>query len=243
MAAARPFFAIGVPAVLTQLATPVGNAFVTAEIARFGDDAVAGWAIIGRIMPVAFGVIFALSGAVGPILGQNFGARRYDRLQSTMRDSLTVTIVYVLAVWALLALFAGPIAALFGATGHGPRADHLLLPVRGRQRSCSTARSSCRARPSTISATRPIRRCSTGAARRSASSRSSGSARHYFGAEGVLAGCGLGAVVFGIASMVVCFRTVAGIAQRRTSRRTSRVRRCRRPRNSPFSTGKASTLQ
>ena len=80
-AAARPFFAIGVPAMLTQIATPVGNAFVTAEIARFGDAAVAGWAIIGRIVPVAFGVIFALSGAVGPIIGQNFGARRFDRLQ------------------------------------------------------------------------------------------------------------------------------------------------------------------
>ena len=102
---------------MTQIATPVGNAFVTAEIARFGDAAVAGWAIIGRIVPVAFGVIFALSGAVGPIIGQNFGARRFDRLQATMRDSLTVTIVYVLAIWALLALFAGPIASLFGATG------------------------------------------------------------------------------------------------------------------------------
>ena len=96
LAAARPFFAIGLPAMMTQIATPVGNAFVTAEIARFGDGAVAGWAIIGRIVPVAFGVIFALSGAVGPIIGQNFGARRYDRLQSTMRDSLTVTTVYVL---------------------------------------------------------------------------------------------------------------------------------------------------
>ena len=84
---------------------------------RFGDDAVAGWAIIGRIIPVAFGVIFALSGAVGPIIGQNFGARRYRPADATMRDSLTVTIVYVLAVWALLALFAGPIASLFGATG------------------------------------------------------------------------------------------------------------------------------
>ena len=36
---------------------------------------------------------------------------------------------------------------------------------------------------------------------------------HYFGAEGVLAGRGLGAVIFGIASMVVCFRTVADIAR------------------------------
>src|SRR5690606_192171 len=78
LADARPFLAIGIPAVLTQLATPVGNAYVTHSMAYFGDDAVAGWAIIGRLVPVAFGTIFALSGAVGPIMGQNFGARRHD---------------------------------------------------------------------------------------------------------------------------------------------------------------------
>src|SRR5690606_9220037 len=115
MDAARPFFAIGVPAVLTQIATPVGNAYVTVEIARFGDDAVAGWAIIGRVIPVAFGVIFALSGAIGPILGQNYGAGRYDRLNSAMRDALIFVTAYCLAVWLLLALFADPVASLFGA--------------------------------------------------------------------------------------------------------------------------------
>jgi len=92
LSVARPFFVIAGPAVMTQLATPVGNAYVTAQIARFGDDAVAGWAVIGRLIPVAFGAIFALSGAVGPILAQNLGGRRYDRLRSAMRDALLFTI-------------------------------------------------------------------------------------------------------------------------------------------------------
>src|SRR5690606_32386129 len=91
LAESRPFFAIGIPAVMTQLATPIGNAYVTHSVAGFGDDAVAGWAIIGRLVPVAFGTIFALSGAVGPIIGQNYGARLYDRLYLTLRDSLIVT--------------------------------------------------------------------------------------------------------------------------------------------------------
>ena len=47
-------FAIAVPAVATQLATPVGNAYITAKSAEFGDEAVAAWAIIGRLIPVAF---------------------------------------------------------------------------------------------------------------------------------------------------------------------------------------------
>lgn len=113
----RPFLAIGVPAVLTQVATPVGNAFVTAAIAPFGDNAVAGWAVIVRLIPVAFVALFALSGSVGPILGQNLGARRFDRLRSTVRDSLKVTLVYVLVVWLLMALGSGFIATAFGAQG------------------------------------------------------------------------------------------------------------------------------
>lgn len=114
-----PFFAIGIPAILTQVATPVGNAAVTSAVAQYGDHAVAGWAVIGRLTPLAFAAVFALSGSIGAILGQNLGAKRYDRLHSTVRDSLFVTTVYVLCVWALLALSRNLIADLFGAQGDG----------------------------------------------------------------------------------------------------------------------------
>ena len=48
----RVLFPIAVPAMLTNVATPVGNAYVTMSIADYGDQAVAGWAIIGRIQPL-----------------------------------------------------------------------------------------------------------------------------------------------------------------------------------------------
>ncbi len=112
-----PFLRIAGPAVLTQVATPVGNAYVTGAIAGFGDDAVAGWAIVGRIIPLAFAAIFALSGAVGPILAQNYGAGRLDRVNSAMRDSLVFTLVYVVAMWGLLALLKDLIIFVFGAKG------------------------------------------------------------------------------------------------------------------------------
>jgi Na+-driven multidrug efflux pump len=240
LAAARPFFAIGLPAVMTQIATPVGNAFVTAEISRFGDGAVAGWAIIGRIIPVAFGVIFALSGAVGPIIGQNFGARRYDRLQATMRDSLTVTTVYVLVVWALLAIFAGPIASLFGATG---LARDLIMFFCTFVASAflfdgaifvSSAAFNNLGYP-TYSTVFNWGRSTLGIIP------FAWVGGLYFGAEGVLAGRGLGAVIFGVASMVICFRTVAGIARGQDSAEEP-VPALPPAANSPFSTGKASTL-
>ena len=113
----RQLLGIAVPAVLTNIATPVGNAYITSAIAPYGDEAVAGWAIIGRLIPVAFGFIFALSGAIGPIIGQNYGAAKFDRVRKTVIDSLYVTLVYTLIVWLLLYLTGDYLIAAFSATG------------------------------------------------------------------------------------------------------------------------------
>jgi putative MATE family efflux protein len=96
--------AIAFPSILTQLATPIGSAYVTRAMAAFGETAVAGMAIIGRITPVAFGVIFALSGAIGPIIGQNSGAGRHDRVRQSLKDGLIFTAVVVTLISAILFL-------------------------------------------------------------------------------------------------------------------------------------------
>jgi Na+-driven multidrug efflux pump len=113
----RPLSVIAVPAILTQVATPVGQAFITRAMAPFGEAAVAGMAIAGRLTPVAFGVVFALSGAVGPIIGQNLGAGRMDRVREAFRAALQFTAMVTLSVSAVLFLLRAPLADLFGATG------------------------------------------------------------------------------------------------------------------------------
>ena len=60
-------FAIAGPAILTNLSNPIANSVFAGVIARYGDAAVAAMAIMDRLVPVAFGVLFALSGAVGPM--------------------------------------------------------------------------------------------------------------------------------------------------------------------------------
>jgi Na+-driven multidrug efflux pump len=110
---------IAIPAILTQLATPVGAAFATRATAEFGEAAVAGMAVIGRLVPLAFGVVFALSGAVGPIIGQNYGAGQMDRVKRTFYDALLFTGVVVVVIALALFLLRDPIAALF-ALEQGP---------------------------------------------------------------------------------------------------------------------------
>ena len=121
---ARLLFTVAGPAVLTNLATPVGAAFVTHSIAGFGASAVAGQATIERLTPVVFGLIYSLSGAVGPVFAQNLGAKRYDRVRETLRASLVFMVVTVTLAWMLLALLQGPLVRMFSLDGVAAQMVH-----------------------------------------------------------------------------------------------------------------------
>ncbi|NRB33800.1 MAG: polysaccharide biosynthesis C-terminal domain-containing protein [Rhodobacteraceae bacterium] len=97
-----PFAFVAGPAILTQMATPVGNYLLTTVMAQFGDDAVAGWAVVGRLTVLAFGGIFSLSGAIAGIFGQNYGGKRWERLRMAYRDALIFGVGYSIVMWGLL---------------------------------------------------------------------------------------------------------------------------------------------
>ncbi|MBL4806890.1 MAG: MATE family efflux transporter [Rhodobacteraceae bacterium] len=115
----KPFFIIAVPAVMTQLSTPFGNYIVTIFVSEYGDGAVAGWAVVSRLTVVAFGGIFALSGAVGGIFGQNYGAGLLDRVRSTYRDALLYCVIYVVLAWAVLFSLRGYVVDVFNLSPDG----------------------------------------------------------------------------------------------------------------------------
>lgn len=94
--------AIAYPAILTNIVTPIGAIYVTYVIASYGDSAVAGASVINRLAPVVFGVLFSLSGAVGPIFGQNYGARIFERVRATFGKALQFALIYVVIISALL---------------------------------------------------------------------------------------------------------------------------------------------
>ncbi|MEO0752068.1 MAG: MATE family efflux transporter [Pseudomonadota bacterium] len=104
-----------VPAVLANIATPVGAAIITREMSKFGADAIAGMAVIGRMTPVAFSVIMALAGSIGSILGQNYGAKQMDRVREAYLSALKFVAVYVAFVTLILFLMRNQITALFQA--------------------------------------------------------------------------------------------------------------------------------
>ena len=107
---------IAFPAILTNLSTPLSMAYVTYAMAQFGDSAVAGVAIINKIQPVAFVGLFALSSVIGPIAGQNFGAKKFDRVSKTLFESIRFTLIYCAIVSAILWLSQWWFVPLFGGS-------------------------------------------------------------------------------------------------------------------------------
>jgi putative MATE family efflux protein len=119
----RPLSRIAFPAIATQLATPFSIAYLTAVTAQFGTDAVAGVAVINRLIPVAFGIIFSLSGAVGPVVGQNYGAGQLDRVRQTLIDGFKFSTAYVIIISGIMLLLAGQLPGWFNVT---PEAAELV---------------------------------------------------------------------------------------------------------------------
>lgn len=239
MRVAMPFFAIALPAVATQLATPVGNAYVTAKIAEFGDEAVAAWAIIGRLIPVAFGAIFALSGAVGPILGQNYGAGLYSRIRQTMRDALLFTLLYVVTVWALLAFFAGNIASIFGLEGEAYGIVVFFCTIVAGSFLFNGTLFVANAAFNNLGYATYSTVFNWGRATLGTFPFVYFGAQ-YYGALGVLGGWGLGAIVFGIASVIVCFRVIGTIETQKPAPKMSDLPPAPSASQAPFSSSKAS---
>jgi putative MATE family efflux protein len=114
---ARRILRVGAPAAATNTVIPFSAAIITRLLADYGHDAVAGFGLGTRVESVAMVGFFALSGVMNPFAGQNFGAGRLDRVRAAMR----VTIIFCLAVGALLALALGAgshwIASRFTADG------------------------------------------------------------------------------------------------------------------------------
>ncbi len=78
----RRLLHISIPVTATNLLVPITMGVITALVASFGPEAVAGFGVASRIESVVFIMIFALQSSVGPFVGQNYGSRQFHRVKS-----------------------------------------------------------------------------------------------------------------------------------------------------------------
>ncbi|MFK7902393.1 MAG: MATE family efflux transporter [Nitratireductor sp.] len=234
-----PFMVIGFPSLLTQVSTPFGNAYVTSAIADFGDDAVAGWAVIGRLIPLAFAATFSLSGAVGPILAQNYGAGLVDRITQAMKDSLLFIIIYMGAMWALLAIGHDLIIQIFGATGDGALLIEIFCFYVAGLFGFTAILFVANAAFNNLG--NPFLSTAFNWGRATIGIIPFVWVGAQWGASGVLIGWALGGTLFGLAAIIVCFRTLKKLPERAENEGII-VHHTPAISHSPFSSGKSAGM-
>ncbi len=112
-----PIANIALPAIATNLALPFADWYVTRTIWQFGVAASAAAGVYDRIMPFAFSLVFALTTSISPIVGQNLGARSFDRVRLVFFSVLGIAVIYSLVMWAIIGAAAPGLAEAFGLSG------------------------------------------------------------------------------------------------------------------------------
>jgi putative MATE family efflux protein len=101
------------PASFSNAINPIGLSVLTALVALEGQAAVAAFGAAGRLQSFAVVPLLALSGSIGAIVGQNWGANKPDRAREAARGASLFCIIYGLVIAVALVLAAEWFAGFF----------------------------------------------------------------------------------------------------------------------------------
>lgn len=111
----RSLLAVGLPAGAEFALTAVYLLIVYVVARPFGAAAQAGFGIGMRILQAGFMPVVALGFAVAPVAGQNFGARKAQRVRDTFRSALLLGGTVMVAFTILCHLVPAPMVGFFSA--------------------------------------------------------------------------------------------------------------------------------
>ncbi|PKP93996.1 MAG: MATE family efflux transporter [Alphaproteobacteria bacterium HGW-Alphaproteobacteria-14] len=103
---AKAIIKVALPAAFSNAINPLGLSILTALAALEGEAAVAGFGAAGRLQSFVIVPLLGLSGAIGGIVGQNWGAGRIDRAREAALWAAGFCVLWGLVV-AIAMVFAG----------------------------------------------------------------------------------------------------------------------------------------
>jgi putative MATE family efflux protein len=90
----RSILYVGLPAAATNLVVPLSTAVITKLVAQYGEAAVGALGVSSKIDLFAIMVVVALSSVIGPFVGQNLGAKNYQRLITGINRSMIFALLW-----------------------------------------------------------------------------------------------------------------------------------------------------
>lgn len=106
---------IGVPNALTKMIQPLGIAIITRLLASSGLYAVAGYGVASKVERFALIFIMSLAVVITPFVGQNFGAKKLDRVKKGIRVSYKLSLLSSVIVYVVLLVFGRSIGQIYSS--------------------------------------------------------------------------------------------------------------------------------
>jgi putative MATE family efflux protein len=123
----RDILHVGLPAAGTNVIIPIATAIITAMLAGYGPEAVAGFGVASRIEAVMLVIFYAMSAIIGPFVGQNVSAGMADRINEALKLCLLFCLAAGLVIAAILAALSGVLPNLFSENEEVTRVARLFL--------------------------------------------------------------------------------------------------------------------
>lgn len=104
---------IGLPTGLQSVLYAVSNIIITTSINGFGTDTVAAWVAFGKVDALFWLILSAFGVAIMTFVGQNYGARKFDRVHKSLKVALAIAAVTSIVYGAVLLLVGQYVFRLF----------------------------------------------------------------------------------------------------------------------------------
>ncbi len=109
----RDILHVGIPAAGTNAIIPIATGVITAMLAQYGPETVAGFGVASRVESLTLVMFYALSAIIGPFVGQNVSANRSERIYRALWLCTLFCVGSGLLIAVALALSGGWITSLF----------------------------------------------------------------------------------------------------------------------------------
>lgn len=109
----KRIISFAIPACLGSLMLPIGQFIMTWITSHFGDVVIGAITAAQRVQVIAFFFPMSLGVSLMPMIGQNYGARLYSRINGCRRFAMRFAFVYLMSMSVLFFLFAPQISAKF----------------------------------------------------------------------------------------------------------------------------------
>lgn len=128
----KAIFNLGLPSSIQQGLTSFSNVFVMTYVNAFGADCTSGWGAYNKLDMFLMVPVMALAQASTTFVGQNWGARQFERAKRGVRYGLLMSMVCLIVLAAAMLMFVDPLLHLItknpAEIAYGARFVRIITP-------------------------------------------------------------------------------------------------------------------